>query len=379
MKIALIIERMEPSRGGRETSTAQIAQRLAELGHSVTVLCQQGSWPSDSPGVEVVSLGKGSLRKFVAAAIRQCAPGRFDITHAMLPIPGASIYQPRGGTIPAQVRASLARVKCPLSRLGKKLGRLLNPPRRYMARLEKKLAADTRTLWIPGSKMVAGELARYYGRTENVRVVFNGVALLTPAEGQTRREIREQIRSKLGLAQDEPVFLTVATNFELKGVDFAIAALAELRRLSGQGVLIAVGREAPAKFIAQAKALGVADAVHFIPPVADIFPWYAAADICLLLSWYDACSRVILEACRLGIPSITTDFNGAAEALGGGAGLVVATPADTRAVVNAMQKMIAPASLAGRGSAAAAHGKKLSIARHVGELVKIYSQIAEAK
>jgi len=59
MKIALIIERMEPSRGGRETSTAQIAQRLAELGHSVTVLCQQGSWPSDSPGVEVVSLGAG--------------------------------------------------------------------------------------------------------------------------------------------------------------------------------------------------------------------------------------------------------------------------------------------------------------------------------
>ena len=38
MKIALVIERMDPQRGGREVSTAQVAVALSRRGHEVTVL-----------------------------------------------------------------------------------------------------------------------------------------------------------------------------------------------------------------------------------------------------------------------------------------------------------------------------------------------------
>jgi UDP-glucose:(heptosyl)LPS alpha-1,3-glucosyltransferase len=227
--------------------------------------------------------------------------------------------------------------------------------------------------------MVAEELKLYYGRTENVRVIFNGVEMPTPPAGQTRSQIRSAMRGRLGLADDEPVFLTIATNFDLKGVDHAIAALGELRRQTGRGVLLAVGSQASARLTGQVSTLGLADAVHFAPPAVDIFPWYAAADICVLLSWYDACSRVVLEACRLGIPSITTAFNGAAEALAGGAGIVVASPADIPSVVNAMRKMLDQATLTDLAGAAAGVGEQLSMARHVDELVKIYSQITETK
>ena len=124
MNVALVIERMDCSRGGRETSTAQIAACLARRGVRVTILCQSGSWRAE--GVAVCELGRrgltrrGRLRGFVADVQREIAGGEFDIVHAMLPVPGANVYQLRGGTIPAQRAASRRRrsavLRC-LSRL----------------------------------------------------------------------------------------------------------------------------------------------------------------------------------------------------------------------------------------------------------------------
>ena len=59
MKIALVIERMDDFRGGRETSTGQIATILAERGHEVDILCESGSWRSE--GVDVVEVPDGPL------------------------------------------------------------------------------------------------------------------------------------------------------------------------------------------------------------------------------------------------------------------------------------------------------------------------------
>ena len=386
LRIALVIEQMDPARGGRETSTAQIACALARRGHEVTVLCRGGAL--DVPGVCIDPVGargwgrSGRLGNFVADVREAIRLGRFDIVHAMLPVPGADVYQLRGGTVPAQ-RAAGRRRRGPLAGLVAGLCEPLNLHRARMAKLEAQVVADRRVLCLPVSRMVARELADYYGRAEAVRVVYNGVEV-PAADSALRSRWRERRRAELGIGAEAVVFLTVANNFRLKGVPEAISALARWwRRWRGghqPGVdvhLVVAGGGDLQLAERWAGIHGVADKVHVVGHVRDIFTWYAAADAVVLLSWYDPCSRVVLEATRWGVPSITTRFNGAAEVLAGGAGLVVGSPRDVDAVAAAMDTLTDPRRREACSAACAQLADGLSIERHVEGLLAAYAELLE--
>ena len=381
MKIALVIERMDTARGGRETSTAQIAVELARRGHEVTILCQQGSWLGE--GVEVRQLGRrGVLRcrrlaNFVAEVGRAVAGSDFDVVHAMLPVPGSNVYQLRSGTVPAQRAASLRRRQWPQRALCR-LTQPLNFRRRLMAELERRLVADPDVMCLAGSRMVADELRHHYGRDSNVRVIFNAVDVPDP-DDLRRTQWRRELRDRMRLAPDGFVLLTVATNFELKGVREAITAFGRWVGGPGRDVdgrLIVVGRDWFESYQSWARRLGVGRRVHFVPPVDEIFRWYAAADACILLSWYDPCSRVVLEATRWAVPSITTAFNGAAEVLADGGGIVVPSPRDVRAVAAAIGELADPQKRLARSRACGRKASELSIERHVDELLAVYAEAA---
>ncbi|KPK85701.1 MAG: hypothetical protein AMJ81_03065 [Phycisphaerae bacterium SM23_33] len=382
LKIALVIERMDPGLGGRETSTGQIACELARRGHQVTVLCQKGSWRA--PGAAVRCLRSGGLlrvvrlKRFVAAVQQEIDGGAYDVIHSMLPVPGADVYQPRGGTVPAQQAASLRRRRG-LGRLGRQLLESLNLCRQHTAELERQVVADSRTLCLAVSEMVALEFDRYYGRAEGVRVIYNAVDVPDPDLPQ-RVQWRRQRRQELGVGEEALVFLTVAANFELKGVAETITAFARWCHSHGRRMdarLVIVGREMPEGYMARAGMHSVGSDVVFIPPTPEIFQWYAAADAVVLLSWYDPCSRVVLEATRWGIPSITTVYNGAAEVLGYGGGMVVESPRAVRAVAAAMDELADRRRRAVRAEACRQAAGKLSTQRHVDELLAAYAEVLE--
>jgi UDP-glucose:(heptosyl)LPS alpha-1,3-glucosyltransferase len=208
--------------------------------------------------------------------------------------------------------------------------------------------------------------------------VQNAVGL--PAESEaSRRRRREQLRAEQGVGDDEPVFLTIATNFELKGVAELIRALADWRRRHGGGRLWVLGRERPQRYARLAARLGVADAVQFFPATRDVFAWYAAADACVLLSWYDPCSRVVLEAMRMGLPTITTAYNGAADLLADGAGLVVSSPRDRAAVVEALDRAVDPLERSKMLAACHAAGSRIRVENHARALVDLYEGIVREK
>jgi len=380
MKIALVIERMDTGRGGRETSTAQIAMGLARLGHDVSILCQRASWRGQ--GVQVRELGvRGLLRvqrlsNFLAAATEVVAREKFDIVHAMMPMKGANVYQPRGGTIPGQVAGSWRRwgVLGPL-RVG--LMEPLNLCRRLLGRLERELAADPSVLCLCVSEMVSEEFVRHYGRRENVRVVYNAVDV-PDATPQQRQQWRNEMRAQLGAAESAPVFLVVAKNFALKGVAEAIRFFARwLNSPAGKpgALLVVVGQETADNYQRLAAGRSIGSSVRFMPPTENVFPLYSAADVCVLLSWYDPCSRVVLEAARWGLPSVTTVFNGAAEILAQGGGIVVSSPADARGVVAALTELADPERRIPRSRACLEAAEQLSMDRHVRELVEAYQTI----
>jgi UDP-glucose:(heptosyl)LPS alpha-1,3-glucosyltransferase len=141
--------------------------------------------------------------------------------------------------------------------------------------------------------------------------------------------------------------------------------------------LIIVGRDPAAAegYVRHASLRGVAPMVSIVPDDREIFRWYSAADVCVLLSWYDPCSRVVLEATRWGVPSITTEFNGAAEIIKRGCGMVVPSPSNRDAVAAAMEAMSDDKRRSEMSQNCLAIAPSLSMKRHVDELIKIYQEV----
>lgn len=384
MKIALVIERMDTSRGGRETSTSQIAAAMAAAGHAVTVLCQGGG--SEIPGVTVQPLGRRGLWRrqqmpnFAADAASAIAAGGFDVSHAMLPIIGADFYQLRGGTMRGRALAAIRRRGPVFGPIADAMDRM-SPLRRRMADIEQQVIADTRTGCLCVSRMVADELEHLYNRRDGVRVVYNAVG--TPAvDAERRADWRQRRRFELGATREDPVFLTVATNFKLKGVMETIDAFAKWRHSSTDrrgARLVVVGPGDHEFYRRRAGFHDLGPQVVFARDDGNIFEWYSAADAAVLLSWYDPCSRVVLEALRWGIPAVTTSFNGAAEALAGGAGIVVGSPRDARDVAAAIDRLSTADGRRPFVEACAAKAGELSVERHVKELLEAYKEAAGRK
>ena len=379
MKIAWVIERMDAARGGRERSTAQVTAELARRGHQVTVLCQQGRL--DGSAVPLKALGRRGLTRgarlghFVAAVQGEIAAGGYDIVHSTLPVPGAHVYQVRGGTVPAQRAAAKRRRTLPVRWLLDAF-EPLNRHRAAMGELERKVVADDATLILPVSQMVAREFGEHYQRTGNVLVVPNGVDA-PPPDLEDRSDWRQQWRYRLGVTSEDTVFVVVATNFELKGVDHTIAAFAQwyhskLRRRQAQ--LVIVGREMAEGYQRFAGMREVGNVVHIVAPADNIFQWLAAADACVLLSWYDPCSRVLLEAARWGVPSLMTAFNGATELLGGGC-IVVDSPRSRRQIVEGFDALADPLRRQVRSRACLKVAPELSVDRHVDQLLDAYQRV----
>lgn len=378
MRIALVIERFDPRRGGKELSTAQLAAALAQTGQDVTVLAMSAAHnysPDYRADVPEIS-GASKAARFANFASAVAARRKdFDIIHGMCPLPCLDVYQPRGGTVPSQIAASVNRSGLLLKPLNR-IGWSVNPLRRLVRKYERGLMADESVACLGVSRMVADEFKKFYGRTENVHVVYNAVDIPLNAGVAERQLWRNEVRTQIGLAVDEPLYLTVANNLKLKGVDWLIKAFAKRSR---QGRIAVVGCGDCGEMESLAASLGLAGRVIFHHRVDDIFKWYSAADAVVLLSWQDACSRVILEAVRFGTPSMSTRLNGASEILSGGAGVIVERPDDVDAVDAGLERLVSAEEKSSFAAACAEAGQGLTWQRHCGELLKIYAKQMEKK
>jgi glycosyltransferase involved in cell wall biosynthesis len=83
---------------------------------------------------------------------------------------------------------------------------------------------------------------------------------------------------------------------------------------------------------------------------------------------------VVLEATRWGVPSITTAYNGAAEVMADGAGIVVPSPRDLPAIVAAMDELADPARRAACADVCRRKADDLSMDRHVDQLLAAYAE-----
>lgn len=379
MKVAIVQEQVDVRRGGAETSTSEMARHLAALGLDVTVICR-GERPDvfvDQNVTYLPIVARGPTRagrtyQFVQGTHRLFRDERFDIIHAVTPCLSANVYQPRGGTYAESIACSTV-MSPPWLRGLKRLGRLFNVRQRLLLRLEQNLLRKRR------SRVTVAAVSDYVRRQvlaergfppERVRVVFNGVdiAPLTEAE---RTQHRVALRAELGLDARSPLVLFVAHNFKLKG-------LAELLRAAAEHAwsIVAAGRDDPRPYQRLAGRLGIAAQVRFVGTQTPVRAWYAAADVLAHPTWYDPCSRVVLEALSLGLPVVTTRHNGAAEVMEPGChGVVVDDPRDAARLAAALECALQPALRAACQADAPRLAGQLSMARHARELKALYEHV----
>jgi UDP-glucose:(heptosyl)LPS alpha-1,3-glucosyltransferase len=150
--------------------------------------------------------------------------------------------------------------------------------------------------------------------SERWQVMNPGVAL-TRFSSPQRHHCREAlVASHPKLAHSDLLLLFVGMNFELKGLDPIIAALALVKQQApAQKIrLVVVGRGNQAKYQRLANQQGVGDDVVFTGPIKTrIEDIYRACDALLLLSTFDTFGMVVLEAMAAGLPALVSDHVGA--------------------------------------------------------------------
>jgi glycosyltransferase involved in cell wall biosynthesis len=188
------------------------------------------------------------------------------------------------------------------------------------------------------SEKVAADLNRFYGRKENLRLIYHGcdVKRFHP---RRRCELREATRSELGLSQNEFVVLMVGNDWKKKGLNCLLAALARLADRDFRILVVGLDDTTPYRRILEQNHL--ADRVQFLPPRRDVEFYYAAADLYAGPSLEDAFALPPLEAMACGLPVIVSRQAGVSEIIHHGEdGLILEDPEDALTLAEWIRRLL---------------------------------------
>jgi UDP-glucose:(heptosyl)LPS alpha-1,3-glucosyltransferase len=136
---------------------------------------------------------------------------------------------------------------------------------------------------------------------------------------------------------------------------------------------LVVGKGDSEKWHRIAARLGVADHLAFTGPSERVRAFHHAADVLVHPTYYDPCSRVVLEAMVTGLPCATTRWDGASEMIEDGKnGYILQDPRDTATLADRVQGLRDRDLRDRMGKAAAAASRRVSMARHTDEMIALY-------
>lgn len=140
---------------------------------------------------------------------------------------------------------------------------------------------------------------------------------------------------------DTITLLTVSALLPVKGLDLLLAAMAQAQ--DGRLRLRCVG-DGPcrASLMDQAHVLGLAERVEWVGwvPHDRVVEHYAAADLFVHPSWWEAQGVAVLEAMAAGLPVISTDVGAAPEAIQMTGSGVLVKPGDVGALTTAINRVV---------------------------------------
>lgn len=371
-----------------------MAVSLAKLGLRVTVVTSEApsAPPDDLPFAIELAPRQGASpearRRGLSAFLDQAsAKGRFDVTHSMLPLMEADVYQPRGGCALYAERRHAAAFENPLERNWKRLSAGMNRRRRARIADEARLVTgDEGPLVLALSSYVREQFRDIYRvPDERLRMVRNGVDIDRLNAEDARRRV-EELRAQYKPEEDTALFLFVAQDFRRKGLRWLLASARRALELRGSDGprfrILVVGREATRRYASLRRRQGLESTVEFVGPKQEIAAYYHLCDAVVLPTYDDACSRIVLEGLALGKPAITTRFNGAVDFLGDGKyGVTMQECDDVEGLARALLHLAKPEVQRSMSAAILDDHvpETVSMDRHAQELEVVYREVVAAR
>jgi glycosyltransferase involved in cell wall biosynthesis len=215
-------------------------------------------------------------------------------------------------------------------------------------------------------------LARAVGPANRIRVVHNGID--PPPDGPADPRLRE-------LGRQGTVIAVLTQLRPGKGVETLIDALPHVLSRHPDARIVIAGdgpeREALSE---RARSGGVAGAITFLGEHPDPISVLRGADIFLLTSWAESFPYVILEAMAVGLPIVSSDVGGVAEALTDGVNGLLVPARDAGGTAAALNELLGDAALRSRLGAAAREAVASRFTRDamVAGMSAVYRELLEA-
>jgi len=390
MKVAIIIERYDISLGGAEWLVYELASALCKLGVDVDILAAQGN--SSAANVRILcpegQRKRISLASFAKLISNYLGTNRYDIVHSLIPLTFADVYQPPGGSFAETIIRNAASYRNSFISSYKKATAFTNLRRTEMLWAEKKLCRDPNGPVIAAlSNYVKEQFINHYNlQNERIALVPNGVKVENEVDTEIADKLKKEIFQQLAIESPaNPVFfLFGANNFRLKGLGVLTEAmkLLENSQIPRIPYLIVAGGGKINKYRSLAEKLNVNKKIAFLGHLPHIQNTLSISDVAVLPTFFDPCSRFILEALAACKPVITTKFNGASDFfVNKRHGKVLDTPENIDALAQAIRYFTETKNIKNASKAIIEDNLKenISIDRAARQLLDVYESILQRK
>jgi UDP-glucose:(heptosyl)LPS alpha-1,3-glucosyltransferase len=388
MRIALVIDRFLPHKGGGERYVQILAQNLASKGHEVTIFARCFSPPSSqqervrfhhipTPGWP----GFFRVLAFARRCKREITPGEFDIVHDVGHIVGADIFNPHGGVEQVWLKRYFASYANPVHRTLKKVQRLLSPKEWVVLYLQRRQYLSRKTHRILAiAPMIKTHIQERYPEIPEEKVVMiQNPAELKRFNPQNRSAFRRDQRNLLDLKEKEIALLFAGNNFRLKGLYPLLNSLTVLKEMATAAQpfrLFIAGNESTDRWQKLARKIGVEDLVVFLGPVREMEKLYAATDIFVLPTFYDSASLVVLEALASGLPVVTSRWNGTNTLIDVPAtGMVLENNDNPEEIARTLYRFFPEEARKEALRAAPERVKSINLASHIDRILNLYEMV----
>jgi D-inositol-3-phosphate glycosyltransferase len=339
--------------GGMSVYVRELSRWLGAAGHAVDIFTSAGPHhPERSlyPNVRLIHLGKGlaktppkdgwlDLLPLVFEALDAYAgrqPRGYDIIHSHYWLSGVvgAMAQARWRRPHLTMFHTLGAVKNS-TQSGENESHIRIAHEQWLA-----MATDRIIVAAPREQELLAQW--YHAHSSHTRVIPCGVNrdLFRPVATETARR-------HLGIAPDAQIVLYVGRFAPLKGVDRLVAAVSALRPRFPKLQLLIVGGDGPRAgssraLTALAARLGIADAVTFKGRIEhqDLPPYYSAADLLAMPSYYESFGLVVLEALACGTPVVATPVGVAPAVIREGVTGTLVAGADPRDIAEGIARIL---------------------------------------
>ncbi len=317
--------------GGSERFAKEVTERLAATGrYEFHVFANR--WEAGRPDIAFHKIPSIKFPRFLrpwffkVMAQRCIARGGFDLVHSHWPTFKADVFSVHTAPHAYWIKHVLKRRP--------------NLFDRVMMRIDRRMIeGGGKSTFMPVSTFLQDRYTEVFGALPgDWKVVHPGVDVEKFARDPVART---EIRSRLGIQDDEFVILFVGMNFGPKGLGRLMEGFANFRRRETRvrARLVAIGRGPVAEFSAKASKLGIDREVIFVSPQATgIEHYYSAADAFALLSEFETFGMVVLEAMAAGLPVIVSDQMGVKDVVRK-PGRIVPADASPEVIAKALQDL----------------------------------------